>query len=236
MIIKFYFHQLIKALTYLHTYGYAHRDVKPENILIDKNFNLKLADFGFATKEKTSTSRKGTFGYMSPQVIANQMYDWMEADLFSAAVLLFIMVTQHPPFLRAEPTDKYYKKIWNGNWESFWDLHSDENLSESFIDFMTKMLSVEPWDRLTLREIISHPWYTGKVPTHSEIFTRFTKRKEELDQYFDNKENEHRNEIISKTKSSPKQINKLYTQFYNVKDGDELLDILINYATNEGYR
>lgn len=72
---RYYFQQLIKALNYLHNLGYAHRDVKPENILLDRNFNLKLADFGFATKERSSTSRKGTFGYMSPQVIANKMYN-----------------------------------------------------------------------------------------------------------------------------------------------------------------
>ena len=233
---RFYFQQLIRALNYLHTLGYTYRDVKPENILIDKNFNLKLADFGFATTERTSTSRKGTFGYISPQVITNKMYNWMEADLFSAAVLLFIMATQHPPFLRAEQTDKYYKKIWNGNWESFWEWHSDENLSENLVDLITKMFSVEPSDRLTIREIMSHPWYTGPVPTHSEIFKRFTKRKQALDEWFDNKENQHRNEVISKTKCSPKQVNKLYTQFYTVKDGDELLDVLVEYATAEGYR
>ena len=72
---RFYFQQLIRALNYLHTLGYTYRDVKPENILIDKNFNLKLADFGFATTERTSTSRKGTFGYISPQVITNKMYN-----------------------------------------------------------------------------------------------------------------------------------------------------------------
>lgn len=49
---RYYYHQLIDVLEYIHNQGYAHRDIKPENILLDKNFNIKLADFGFATKEK----------------------------------------------------------------------------------------------------------------------------------------------------------------------------------------
>jgi len=232
---RYYFHQLISAIEYMHRLGYAHRDVKPENLLVDKDFNLKLADFGFATKENFSSSRKGTFGYMSPQVIANQEYNCKEADLFSAAVLLFIMVTQHPPFLRAEQTDKYYKRIYEGNWESFWSVHSDENLSETFIDFITRMFSVDPNDRLTIKEIKSHPWFNGSVPTQREIYKRFSKRKVSLDEYFDNKENQHKNEIKARTKSSPKQNNKLYTQFYEVNDGDELLNILVDYANKEEY-
>lgn len=47
-VARAYFHQLIDALKYLHTAGIAHRDLKPENIMLDKNFNLKVADFGFA--------------------------------------------------------------------------------------------------------------------------------------------------------------------------------------------
>ena len=52
-IARYYFRQLINVVEYMHTTGYAHRDIKPENLMLDDEFNLKLIDFGFATKSKT---------------------------------------------------------------------------------------------------------------------------------------------------------------------------------------
>jgi serine/threonine-protein kinase SRK2 len=62
--------------------------------LLDSNFNLKLADFGFATNSCSSTSRKGTAGYMAPEILLNNEYDGRISDIFSAGTVLFIMYTQ----------------------------------------------------------------------------------------------------------------------------------------------
>lgn len=198
---RYYFHQLIECLEYIHSQGYAHRDIKPENLLLDKDFNIVLCDFGFATKEKTSTSRKGTFGYMSPEVLASQEYNCVDADLFGAAVVLFIIATQHPPFLRADPNDKYYKKIHDGKWEKFWSIHADENLSSSFIDLLTKMLSSNPKDRLSLEQIKQHEWYNGPVPSADDIISEFTKRKEEMNKKKSDREEKDENTKYMNCKS-----------------------------------
>lgn len=74
MYVTFHYIKYV-ALYYLHSKGYAHRDLKPENVLFDKDFNLKIADFGFATlldkygdgKLKTIL---GTEGYMAPELNA----------------------------------------------------------------------------------------------------------------------------------------------------------------------
>jgi 5'-AMP-activated protein kinase catalytic alpha subunit len=87
------FSQLINALEYMHGKGFYHRDVKPSNLLVDLEFNLKVVDFGFSTRNSTCTLRKGTPEYMPPEMIESRPYLTANADLFGAAVTLFNMVT-----------------------------------------------------------------------------------------------------------------------------------------------
>ena len=226
---RYFFKQLISALEYMHKNGYKHRDIKPENILLDKNFNLKLADFGFATKEDVSYTRKGTYGYMAPEVLAGEPYKGEEADLFAAAVILFILVTQHPPFIRAEGTDRYYKAIAGGEWDKFWDVHSDLPLSKNFINFISKMVNLDPKDRMSLEEIKCHKWFKGDVPSSEEIIQNFSKRKRILKKkskgkVTQNKTKESKKEVKSKT--PPK-----YTKFYEVDDAENLIDFVVECAT-----
>lgn len=180
--VRYYFHQIIETLEYLHSNGMAHRDLKPENLLLDSNFDIKFADFGFATKETRTDVRRGTIGYMAPEVLEGHLYDPKQADLFSAAVVLFIMLTQHCPFVKAEKEDKYYKRIIQYRYEEFWQLHSrnsDKSLfTDSFKDLFIRMVASEPSERLTLEEIKNHEWYNGEVSSALEIKAAFTCRKE----------------------------------------------------------
>lgn len=186
-VARYYFLQMCSAFSYLHGNGVSHRDMKPENIMLDSEYNLKIADFGFSSTKSQNESRKGTENYMAPEIHMKQIYSGATVDLFAAGIILFIMVTQHPPFAMATPKDPHYKTISANRFDLFWKLHSRnkpgglEFFSEEFRDLITLMLSFNPIERPSLAEIVEHPWCKGETPSYEEIKEEFQQRKEQLE-------------------------------------------------------
>lgn len=184
---RFYFHQLCDAFEYLHGNGVSHRDMKPENVMLDADFNLKLADFGFSSNKAVNESRKGTDNYMAPEIHLGQKYSGQCVDLFASAIILFIMVAQHPPFNKASPKDPHYKTISANRLDLFWKLHSRNKpngldfFTEDFRDLISQMLSFDPVQRPSLAEVKAHAWYNGHVPTYEQVKAEFLQRKTTLD-------------------------------------------------------
>lgn len=91
---KYFLSQMLDVLEYMHGKGVVHRDLKLENILVDDQMNLKVADFGFATFRKVHNlkSYRGTMTYMAPEIKEGKTYDGMKIDMFSTGVILFIIV------------------------------------------------------------------------------------------------------------------------------------------------
>lgn len=167
---RFLFHQLIQGLEYMHKRGISHRDIKPENLMFGSDFTLKIVDFGGATDRPTSKSRTGTFEYMVPEIFKQKEYCWQSADLFAAGVVLFNMMTQHPPFRNATLQDPLYKLLGSNNHESFWNAHSksmnnSDFFSEDFKVLINVMLAYDPVERPSIAEIKASDWYNGKMPT-----------------------------------------------------------------------
>jgi len=95
-----YFYQILQGLNYLHSNNIIHRDIKPQNILIDKNNVCKIADFGFARYKEEDKLLKTMCGsplYMAPEIIKKQHYT-ESADIWSVGVLFFQMLTGTQPF------------------------------------------------------------------------------------------------------------------------------------------
>ena len=147
----------------MHGKGVVHRDLKLENILVDDDMNLKVADFGFATFQKIHNlkSYRGTMTYMAPEIKESKKYDGMQIDIFSTGVILFIIVQGIFPFKEAKKDEYFYSLLLKGDVETYWKKTGGQNLSPEFKDLILKLFSYDPTKRPTLDEMMNHPWMTG---------------------------------------------------------------------------
>ena len=169
-LCRFYFKQLVDAVDACHSVGICHRDIKPENILFTSDYNLKLADLGFSmsTRGRNGTgylgSIVGTGGYMAPEIHLGRPYKGEEVDVFALGVVLYIMRSYNPPFIKAALTDPYYRLLINDE-PRFWSISlrnkSPDHFSANFKKLIKDLLSINPEDRPTIQSIRSSPWYQG---------------------------------------------------------------------------
>ena len=168
----------------------THRDLKPENILFSADFDVKIADFGFAAplegNDGSGYQRTylGTPFYMAPEIHEKKTYDGERVDVFALGIILFIMMAQNPPFRVADRrSDKLYQFITMEKEKFFWKLHGrqlpegEEYFSAEFRDLFEKMMRYNPAERLTIAEILAHPWYQQDACTKDEAKAELNKRK-----------------------------------------------------------
>lgn len=148
-----YLRQTARAIQYLHEMGLAHRDVKLENILLDKNGVVKLADFGWCREMcEGRTTVCGTLDYLSPEMLAGDGNTHStKTDVWSLGIVLNEMLTGTTPFFH--PSEK----------ETLTSIRFDaptipSNISESCKDLIVRMLQKNPEDRLSIDEVLNHPW------------------------------------------------------------------------------
>ncbi|XP_061659825.1 serine/threonine-protein kinase 36 isoform X2 [Syngnathoides biaculeatus] len=151
--------QLVSALYYLHSRRILHRDMKPQNILFDKNGVVKLCDFGFARAMSVSTmvltSIKGTPLYMSPELVAEKPYDHT-ADLWSLGCILYELHTGAPPFY----TNSIFQLVQlivkdPVKWP--------DTMSSTCMSFLKGLLTKDPQKRLSWPDLLHHPFVADGV-------------------------------------------------------------------------
>ncbi|OHT15882.1 hypothetical protein TRFO_13721 [Tritrichomonas foetus] len=187
--------QLVKALQFLRQNGIIHRDLKPDNVLITAKGSLKLADFGLSyfgvtgqhikTEEKGPNNVVGTPDYMAPEIILSKNHTYT-ADYWSLGVMVFEMLVGIPPFHGTDEADTF-RRILLGT--ACWDELTD--VSEDAIDFIKKLLVVNPEQRLgskNIDQIMKHKWFTGidwdDVESMEPVFIPDTSRLDSYKEYF----------------------------------------------------
>jgi len=151
------------AIQHLHSKNIIHRDLKPENLLVTKDKmgrdTIKLADFGLSmvVSEPLHTIC-GTPTYVAPEIIADGPEGYgLQVDLWATGVIAYIMLCGFPPFASQSKNQKdLFRKIRRGHFsfpEPYWQGVSDEAK-----DLISKLLQVNPQDRYTADQILSHPW------------------------------------------------------------------------------
>ena len=153
-----FFRQIVYGLDFLHSHNICHRDIKPENILLDENYNVKIADFGFARFLKSSAAETscGSPHYAAPEVIKAQPYDGKAADIWSLGVLFYTMLTGTRPF-EDRAVKNLLQKIKNAEYEM-------PKVQEEIQDMLRRMLTVEPSQRITIQELKKHPGFRILLP------------------------------------------------------------------------
>ena len=163
------FLNILKSVNLLHKRGIIHGDIKPENILIGNDFNIKLIDFGFSQKvednDYTIYSSLGTDTYCAPEISKcfSQGYDGIKSDIFALGVLLFVIKLGKFPFGMSNYFDKGYRLIMEKNYEKFWQEFKKDNVSKEFKDFFNHLICYDPSERLSFDEILEHPWIVNNV-------------------------------------------------------------------------
>nr|XP_012318808.1 maternal embryonic leucine zipper kinase isoform X2 [Aotus nancymaae] len=151
------FRQIVSAIAYVHSQGYAHRDLKPENLLFDEYHKLKLIDFGLCAKPKQGNKDChlqtccGSLAYAAPELIQGKSYLGSEADVWSMGILLYVLMCGFLPF-DDDNIMTLYKKIMRGKYDV------PKWLSPSSILLLQQMLQVDPKKRISLKNLLNHPW------------------------------------------------------------------------------
>lgn len=158
---RFFALQMLDSIEYMHELKVVHRDLKLENILIDGNLNMKIADFGFATYKSIDClkSYRGTMTYMAPEIKEGKTYKGSQVDLFSFGVILFIIVQGIFPFKEARLEEYFYNLITTGQTDLYFSKVSAGYLSPEFKDLVLSLFNYDPEKRPTISQIRSHPWF-----------------------------------------------------------------------------
>nr|XP_019047640.1 CAMK/CAMKL/AMPK protein kinase [Kwoniella bestiolae CBS 10118]OCF26570.1 CAMK/CAMKL/AMPK protein kinase [Kwoniella bestiolae CBS 10118] len=159
-----FFQQMVSAIEYCHRHHIVHRDLKPENLFLDSRRNIKIGDFGLSNLMTDGDFLKTSCGspnYAAPEVISGKLYSGPEIDVWSAGVIMYVLLCGKLPF-DDEHIPTLFKKIENGVF------HIPSHVSEPARHLLKRMLEVDPLKRATIDEIRQMPFFQENLPRYLE--------------------------------------------------------------------
>jgi len=186
MLLKSYLYQLLRSIFYCHGHRVLHRDLKPQNLLLDKHGQLKLADFGlaraFGVPVRTYTHEVVTLWYRAPEILLGSKVYSCPVDIWSVGCIFAEMATRHPLFPGDSEIDELYKifrilgtpteETWPGvsklpdykptnfpKWKATNLSHVLPNVEPAGIDLLAQMLAYDPAKRISAKKALKHPYF-----------------------------------------------------------------------------
>jgi len=163
--VKYYMKQLLHAVRYMHDINVIHRDLKLGNLFLDKNLNVKVGDFGLATRLSSSDEKRkticGTPNYIAPEVIdgnKEKRGHSFEVDIWSMGVICFTTLVGKPPYESKDVKSTYQRILANQ-----YEFPSHVPISGHARDLISAMLQTNPKKRPTLDQIAAHSFFTHGV-------------------------------------------------------------------------
>lgn len=149
--------QIISGLQHLHSNGIVHLDISAENILLDKDYNVKIADFGLAKKLKETFNSNGfkigKLFYMAPEIYEYEPFSGILADIYSLGILIFVLYCKHFPYKTPDKlTDRNFYLIWRKGITSILNDKNKLVIPKDIISLIDKII-INQEQRLTLKQI-----------------------------------------------------------------------------------
>jgi len=186
-IVKRFLYQILKGTASCHSRRILHRDLKPQNLLIDSTGNLKIADFGlaraFAVPIRPYTHEVVTLWYRAPEILLGAIEYSTPIDIWSIGCIFVEMVTKQPLFAGDSEIDQLYRifrilgtpdeKTWPGvtslkdykstfpNWSPspIQKVVANLNLDAAGLDLLNRMLKYDPCERISAKAALTHPYF-----------------------------------------------------------------------------
>jgi len=158
----FFFIQIVEGVHFIHKCNISHLDLSLENILLSNDDTIKICDFGLAREGvhfKGTSERPGKVGYMCGEIFSQKDYNGHKADVWSAGVILFILLSGIPPYEIPSLADERFKFILRGyngltkmlrSWKVDW-------IPDAAIDLLSHMLTTQD-KRWSIEQVLQHPW------------------------------------------------------------------------------